>query len=159
MFHFNKWGLKWKCITIASYFEEKSPIFFSKTWNFSQKCIFLYIFFYFCFLPIIMFNFNKWVLKWKLITTFSYLENKIEVFFKNLKFYAETNVFLSNFFLIFFCNLYVKFHKWGLKWNDMIHSIYFSKKSDFFSNLTMMKLKKNGKPTGRRNLCRNFYKC
>ena len=40
MFDFNKWRLEWKLITTASYFRENNQTFFSKTWNFSKKCVF-----------------------------------------------------------------------------------------------------------------------
>ena len=65
MFDFNKWGPKWKLITTASYFKDKNPIFFQKL-EILAKNVFFYVNFFekVCFLPIHMFDFNKWGVKW-----------------------------------------------------------------------------------------------
>ena len=88
---FKKKGLKWKLITTASYFEEKFQFFFLRILFFTKNIFFYVNFFFliFCFLPTYMFNFNNLGLKWKLITTDSYLRVKIRFFIFWHQFFFE----------------------------------------------------------------------
>ena len=63
-------------------------------------------------------------------------EKKIEVFFKNLNFLQNNVFFYVYLFWIFLfsANIMFDFNKWGLKWNDRIPSICFSKKNYIFLN-------------------------
>ena len=95
--NFNKQGLKWKLINTASYFDEKNGIFFSKFLNFPNKFIFWPSIFleFFCFLPIYMLNFNKWGLKWKLVITTSYFEDKNPILFQKIWNFCKKMYFLT----------------------------------------------------------------
>ena len=128
---FNKQGLKWRLITTGSYFEEKNRFFFSKFVTFHKKTYFFWLhFFSFFFLPTYMFDFNKWGLKLKLITTDSYIEEKNMIFFQKLEFFPKKMYFFHvNLFFEKFRFLPVHmfdFNKWCLKWNDRTPSNCFS---------------------------------
>ena len=117
MFDFNKWSLKWKLITSASYFKEKNLFFFLQKIEFFAKNVF-FLHQFFSELEPMMKNFkklssdlNKQGLKWKLIISASYFEEKIWILCsENFSFHKTCKFLTSIFFLIFWfsANIYVR---------------------------------------------------
>ena len=64
---------------------------------------------------------------------YSFLIKKIEVFFQKFEIFEKNIYFFDvKFFWKFLCsaNIMFDFNKWGLKWNDRIPTICFSKKKN-----------------------------
>ena len=85
------------------YWGKKIQFYFQKLEIFAKNVFLMSIFFEsFCFLPIHMFDFNKWGLKWKLITTASNIEGKNPICFSKTWNLCKKCIFLHQIFLKIF---------------------------------------------------------